>query len=110
MFRPQSACRHSEHFELSARIAIEPRLPKVGKPRVGVAPTPVGSSKAPTHFDHTRCSLRRNFRVDPSPFVHHLELDMKYSGRARKAAFKLILITLIAGVVLWGLLWLGSVV
>src|SRR6476659_2075865 len=35
---------------------------------------------------------------------------MKYSGRARKAAFKLILITLIAGAVLWGLLWLGSVV
>jgi len=35
---------------------------------------------------------------------------MKYSGRARKAAFKLIVITLIAGAVLWGLLWLGSVV
>jgi phosphatidylserine decarboxylase len=35
---------------------------------------------------------------------------MKHSGRARKAAFKLILITLIGGAVLWGLLWLGSVV
>ncbi len=35
---------------------------------------------------------------------------MKHSGRARKAAFKLILLTLIAGAVLWGLLWLGSVV
>ena len=33
----------------------------------------------------------------------------KHSGRARKAAFKLILITLIAGAVLWVLLWLGSV-
>ena len=33
---------------------------------------------------------------------------MKYSGRARKAAFKLILFTLIAGVIIWGLLWLGA--
>ena len=35
---------------------------------------------------------------------------MKHSGRARKASFKLILITLIAGALLWGLLWLGSVI
>jgi phosphatidylserine decarboxylase len=33
----------------------------------------------------------------------------KHSGRARKAAFKLILLTLIAGAALWGLLWLLSV-
>jgi phosphatidylserine decarboxylase len=35
---------------------------------------------------------------------------MKYSGRARKAAFKLILITLVAGLVLWGIVGVASFV
>jgi phosphatidylserine decarboxylase len=35
---------------------------------------------------------------------------MKYSGRARKAAFKLILLSLIAGVVVWAIAFLGSVI
>jgi phosphatidylserine decarboxylase len=35
---------------------------------------------------------------------------MKYSGRARKAAFKLIVVTLIGGALIWGLLWLGSII
>jgi phosphatidylserine decarboxylase len=35
---------------------------------------------------------------------------MKYSGRATKAAFKLIFISLIAGAVIWGLVALGAVV
>jgi len=34
---------------------------------------------------------------------------MKHSGRARKAAFKLILITLIAGGIVWTLVWLGAI-
>jgi phosphatidylserine decarboxylase len=35
---------------------------------------------------------------------------MKHSGKARKAAFKLILITLVAGFVLWAILFVGSMV
>jgi len=35
---------------------------------------------------------------------------MKYSGRARKAAFKLILLSLVAGVVVWAIAFLGSVI
>jgi phosphatidylserine decarboxylase len=35
---------------------------------------------------------------------------MKHSGRARKAAFKLILITLVGGAILWVLLWLGFLI
>jgi phosphatidylserine decarboxylase len=35
---------------------------------------------------------------------------MKYSGKARKAAFKLIILTFIAGILLWGLLAFASVV
>src|SRR5262249_53616955 len=35
---------------------------------------------------------------------------MKYSGRARRAAFKLIFLSLIAGFVLWALIFFGSVI
>jgi len=35
---------------------------------------------------------------------------MKYSGKARKAAFKLIIITFVAGVFLWALMFFASVV
>jgi phosphatidylserine decarboxylase len=35
---------------------------------------------------------------------------MKHSGKARKAAWKLIVLTLVAGAVLWSLLWLGSII
>jgi phosphatidylserine decarboxylase len=35
---------------------------------------------------------------------------MKYSGRARKAAFKLILLSFIAGFVIWAIIFLGSVI
>src|SRR5205085_4196886 len=35
---------------------------------------------------------------------------MKHSGRARKAAFKLILITFIAGFLFWGIIFFGAVV
>jgi phosphatidylserine decarboxylase len=35
---------------------------------------------------------------------------MKYSGRARRAAFKLIFLSLIAGVVIWALIFFGSLI
>lgn len=35
---------------------------------------------------------------------------MKYAGRARKAAFKIILLSLLAGVVIWAVAWIGSVI
>src|SRR5215470_1751568 len=35
---------------------------------------------------------------------------MKYSGRARRAAFKLIFLSLIAGVVLWALIFFASLI
>jgi phosphatidylserine decarboxylase len=35
---------------------------------------------------------------------------MKYAGRARKAAFKLILLSLLAGVVIWAVAWVGSLI
>ena len=35
---------------------------------------------------------------------------MKYSGKARRAAFKLIVLSLIAGVVIWAIAFLGSVI
>ncbi len=35
---------------------------------------------------------------------------MKHSGKARRAAFKIILLSLIAGFVLWAVMWVGSLI